>query len=286
MTSYESVEIGTWFLQKSILQLSQLEARRESRRILCFVLHITEHSYFVEPKRTISLSEFRIYSSLLRRRAKGEPFAYLTGSKEFYSIQFTVNQSVLIPRPETEELIDIIIADYSNVHVQRVLDIGTGSGNIAAALANQWPKAYIVAVDLSVDALETARQNFIDLNLEKRIELIHSDLLDSLEADEKSFDLIVSNPPYILKKEFDSLQIDVRDYEPYTALIVEQPESFYKRLFQQVLKYLKPKSNFYLESSPTIINSVSEMAMHAGFSDCQIRKDLSGHDRFLIATYM
>ncbi|MBW7857431.1 MAG: hypothetical protein H3C43_03850, partial [Leptonema sp. (in: Bacteria)] len=93
MTSRKSVEIGTRFLQKPLLNFDRVEARREARRILCFVLNMSEHSFFTEPDRPISLAEFRRFSSLLRRRVKGEPYAYLTGSKEFYSIQFTVNQS-------------------------------------------------------------------------------------------------------------------------------------------------------------------------------------------------
>ncbi|MBW7858107.1 MAG: HemK family protein methyltransferase, partial [Leptonema sp. (in: Bacteria)] len=173
---------------------------------------------------------------------------------------------------------------YADAKVHQILDIGTGSGNIAAALANQWPAAQLTAVDISIDALETARQNFLNLNLDRRIKLIHSDLLDSLDADDKSFDIIVSNPPYILKAEFSNLQIDVRDFEPYTALIVEQPESFYGRLFRQALRYLKPTSIIYIESSPILINKVAEIANQAGFNHCHILKDFSGLDRFLIAT--
>lgn len=255
------------------------EARREARTLMRHVLKLTEHDFFKDPLARLNRSDFHRFASLIRRRAKGEPFAYLVGKREFFSVEFQVNPSVLIPRPETEELIEHILKEHADAPA-RIVDIGTGSGCIAAILAMQWKAGEILAADISVDALETARRNILELGLEDRITLIHSDLFERIQG---SFDIVVSNPPYIKKEEFATLDRDVRDFEPGTALVVDNPETFYRRFFAQALQHLNTGGHIYMESSPALLPAQRLLAEQAGFVDIRIEKDLSGKERFLIA---
>ncbi len=272
----QCTEVGARLLKQG---MPAGEARREARILMRHVLKLGEYEYLNEPDRRLSRSDFGRFASLIRRRAKGEPFAYLTGTREFFSIEFQVDPSVLIPRPETEELIEHILKDFPEPP-QRVVDIGTGSGCIAAILAMQWKDSDVIAADISADALETARRNFLDLALEERITIILSDLLEDVPG---TFDLIVSNPPYVLKEEFASLDRDVRDFEPAIALIVDDPGGFYRRLFRQSFRQLNAGGRLYLESSPALLPLLTELAQECGFNHLRVEKDLSGKDRFLVA---
>lgn len=261
------------------------EARREARILLRHSLRLPDHAFLTERQRPVSLSDFRRFAVLARRRASGEPFAYLTGRQEFFSLELTVDPSVLIPRPETEELVELILNELPTDRKReglRLLDVGTGSGNIAAALAMALPGARITATDFSDAALEVARRNFLDLQLDRRIRLIYSDLMAALPADREAFDIIVSNPPYVLREEYDALEVELH-HEPRMALVVDHPEEFYTRFFAQTMALLTPGGRLYLESSPMLLGRLHDMAVQAGLAQVAIRRDLSHRDRFLTA---
>lgn len=261
------------------------EARREARILLRHSLGLTDHAFLTERHRLVSLPDFRRFSALARRRASGEPFAYLTGRREFFSLELSVDPSVLIPRPETEELVELVLNEVPRGSARqglRLLDVGTGSGAIAAALAMALPEATVTATDVSDIALEVARRNFLDLQLDRRIRLIYSDLMAALFTGTPAFDIIVSNPPYVLAEEYEELDVELR-HEPRMALVVDDPAEFYQRFFQQAIALLVEGGRLYLESSPALLGRLKAWATEAGFDEVAVRPDLSRRDRFLTA---
>lgn len=158
------------------------------------------------------------FRELVRRRGQGEPVAYLTGSREFFSLSFRVTPDVLVPRPETESLVVRGLDLCRHLEAPRIADVGTGSGAIAVALARHLPKATITAIDISAAAAAIARENAEAHGVADRVQVLEGDLLEGLPEGE-TFDLIISNPPYICEDEFAGLPRDVRDFEPRGALV-------------------------------------------------------------------
>jgi release factor glutamine methyltransferase len=205
-----------------------------------------------EPARTA-------FRALVRRRAEGEPVAYLVGKREFYSLSFRVTPDVLIPRPETEMLVltllDLVKQQYAGREV-RICDVGTGSGIIAVCAAKYLPQARVTAVDISPAALEVARANAADHGVAGRIEFCPSDLLSAVPA-EAQFDFVVSNPPYVAESEMETLARDVRTFEPRTALVAgPQGTEVIARLIPAALARLPADGYLLLEISPLIHDRV------------------------------
>jgi len=169
------------------------------------------------------------YASLLDRRAAGEPIQYITGEAEFYGLPFRVTSDVLIPRPETEHLVERVLELASGLSAPRIVDIGTGSGAIAVALASHLPAASITAIDLSAAALAIARENAERNGVAARIRFLEGDLLAPVAGE--AFDAVVSNPPYVPEAERNSLAVEVRDHEPALALFAgDDGFALYRRL--------------------------------------------------------
>ncbi len=228
------------------------------------------------------------FRELVRRRGEGAPVAQLVGFREFYSIPIRVNENVLVPRPETEHLvveaIDQAKRIASNVADRplRILDIGTGSGAIAIAIAKNLKDAEIIAVDVSLPALDIARWNINKQKLGERITLMQSDLFESLEPDSQ-FDVICSNPPYISQSEYDELPDTVRNHEPRGALLSgDEGTEIIARLLADAPAHLYPSGRLVLEYSPMIADACKAMAQASGrWSDIKRIRDLAGHQRIL-----
>ncbi len=218
-----------------------------------------------------------------------EPLQYILEESEFYSLPFKVNRSVLIPRPETEELADMIIKSQpgnASRFTFRILDIGTGSGCIAITLAKHLPHTRVTAVELSEAAIETAQIN-ARLN-QVDIHFIQTDILDTREAMQKIngyFNIIVSNPPYIKKNEKTTMNPNVLDYEPHDALFVpdNDPLRFYIPIADFAAEKLHPKGMLYFEINPQCDTIITEMLHQKGFSQVYTNRDLSGKNRFITA---
>jgi len=244
------------------------------------------------------------YSALLTRRASGEPTQYLIGTQEFWGLEFEVTPAVLIPRPETEHLIEVAV---ERIGVERrearlgIADVGTGSGGIAVALAKEFPNAEILATDISAAALEVARRNASRHGATDRIEFIEADLLHPKSPDKNSshsplitrhslhsqrlFDLIISNPPYIAESEAESLQREVRDHEPAVALFggVTGLE-IYERLIEQAEDSLVPGGLLVVELGYGAAERVREfIAARGAWTDVSVTNDLAGIPRVLAA---
>lgn len=246
---------------------------------------IALYTSFEEPADEALRASFR---ELVRRRAEGAPVAYLVGHREFYSLDFRVTPDVLIPRPETELLVmtalDHIKALATSQATVQVADVGTGSGIIAITLAKRAGQARLTAIDISPPALAVARENAERLGAAQSIEFIEGDLLLAVPA-ERTFDLIVSNPPYVTSDEYARLARDVRQHEPELALVAgPSGTSVIERLLPQAAVRLRSGGSLLLEISPMLQQSVE--ALIAGDDRWQLgrtAKDLAGHARVVAA---
>ena len=227
------------------------------------------------------------FRELVRRRAAGEPVAYLVGHREFYSLNFRVTNDVLIPRPETEFVVVALLDAAKELHPQtrpiRIADIGTGSGILAICAAKSLPDSEVVAVDVSPAALEVAKSNAESHGVADRIEFVGSDLFQ--DVPNGGFHFVISNPPYVSADEMRGLPADVRDYEPHTALYGgESGAEIIARLIPAASARLLAPGALIMEISPMIADAVRELLIDdGGFQDLQTIKDLSGEARVLVA---
>jgi release factor glutamine methyltransferase len=241
------------------------------------------------------------YFALIARRAAGEPTQYITGKQEFWSLEFEVTPAVLIPRPETEHVMEVALARLGErglkIHMDtgaprgtlHVADVGTGSGCLAIALAYELPHADVVATDISAAALAVARRNAVCNNVADRIEFVETDLLPAASADESQspfFDLIVSNPPYIADSEAATLQREVREHEPHSALFAGPTGvEIYVRLVAESQNRLRNRGILVLELGHNSAEPVRAMfdAAGASWTNVSITMDLAGIPRVLAA---
>ncbi len=223
------------------------------------------------------------YRGLIRRRLEGCPVAYLVGRKEFYGLELTVSPAVLIPRPDTEHVVMEALALAKKLEVPRVVDIGTGSGAIAIALARHHPRAEVTAIELSPEALEVARGNAAKHGVAQRVRFVHGDLLGPLAGE--TFDLIVSNPPYIAADDLPKLPVGVRHYEPMLALD-GGPGGFavFDRLVEQARRQLTSGGHLVVEiGSPQEQPARARLGAVAEFVLGPTVFDSAGHPRVLVA---
>jgi release factor glutamine methyltransferase len=215
--------------------------------LLMHLLGIDRATLIAHPERTLTREQQAALQRVVERRLLFEPIQYITGTQEFYGLAFHVTKDVLIPRPETEFLVEAVLARLPHDVPERIVDVGTGSGAIAIALAHALPQAFVTAIDLSPDALAIARKNAQTHALEDRIRFLRSDLLEAV-ADEAPFDAIVSNPPYIPAADAPTLHPQVREHEPAQALFAGATGlEVYERLIPQAAALLKPNGLLALE---------------------------------------
>ncbi len=218
--------------------------------------------------------------SHLEKLKKGIPLQYVLGVTDFYGFNFKVNESVLIPRPETEELVEWIVQDCENRESLRILDIGTGSGVIPIVLEKKLKDAQLEAVDISNEALDVAKENAH--RLEANVNFISDNfLLYDTDKYQKEYDLLVSNPPYIRK--LDYVQENVSEYEPNQALYVEEdPLIFYRQIIAFANSFLKEEGRIYVEINQFLGPETKEL-FELSFKEVELKKDLSGNDRMIKA---
>lgn len=227
-------------------------------------------------------SELLEFREIVNRLGTHEPIQYILGETEFYGNRFRVNREVLIPRPETEELVDIVVGNHKQSENLRILDIATGSGCIPISLSLNLKKSLVTATDISEAALTIANQNALALKSQVRfLELdVFSDQMETLGQ----FDLIISNPPYVPQSDRFSMSKNVLEFEPHLALFVpdSDPIRFYKTIVNFAKNHLTETGVVYFELHPAHATEVVEYAQMLGFTNSSIRKDLSGNRRFAI----
>ncbi|MDR2733583.1 MAG: peptide chain release factor N(5)-glutamine methyltransferase [Spirochaetota bacterium] len=295
----------------SPIQETDYNARLDAEVLLAFVLRSGRSDLYAHPERALDAEETEKYQAVLARRAAFEPIAYITGEREFYGLSFAVGPEVLIPRPETELIIDITRA--FTITPRRIIDVGTGSGALAICLARIFPEAEVWATEISPDAFAWAKRNaerLLDAGERARCAFVLGDLFAGIEG---NFDLIVSNPPYLGTAEYHACMPDVRIYEPAQALIAtgccipseatrnaqsgdgasipfraqargtaeDDGLALYRRLINALPKILAPQGRAVFEISDSVLTGVLRLAREAGFS-CETRQDLAGHTRIAV----
>ena len=236
---------------------------------------------YAHPERELTEDEMTRYDEHLSERGRGVPSQYITGHQEFYGLDFIVGPGVLIPRPETEHLVEEVL-DITN-HIPpgpHIVDVGTGSGAIAIVIAHELPDAYVYATDISEEALEIARANATRLQVDDDIEFRQADLLEGY-ADEK-FDIVVSNPPYVGESEHDKVQLEVRKFEPHMAVFGgHEGMDIYRRLIPQALRVLRPGRWLAMEIGYSQEAQVT--ALLEGWQEVRSVPDLQGIPRVVVA---
>jgi len=233
----------------------------------------------------ISVTDFEKIESIVSRLKKFEPIQYILKETEFYGLKLKVNPSVLIPRPETEELVQWILQSKLPANA-RILDIGTGSGCIALALKNQLKNSEITGIDISEMALETATKNARLNNLDVRF--FQADILKWEAFSWEKYDIIVSNPPYIRESEKQQMHANVLEYEPTNALFVtdNDPLVFYRAISAFAKKYLTEKGRLYFEINENLGSEMSQLLLENGFRDIEISNDINGKNRMVCCRNM
>ena len=267
---------------KDYYPLSEIKAF--TRLIMERVCDIQPHQFLLCKDKELSEKEKSQIHNIVERLTTYEPIQYIFGKTDFYGFEFEVNPSVLIPRPETEELVELIVRDYPKRKELEILDVGTGSGCIAITLKKLLNKSQVYALDVSEEALKTAKRNAIrnraPITFFQKDILTPSETADSIEEE---FDIIVSNPPYIMEKEKADMEANVLDYEPSLALFVpdDNPLLYYHRITLFAEQKLKKKGYLYFEINSQMGEQVVSMLRMMEFKSIELIQDLSGKDRFV-----
>ena len=292
-------------LKQAMAQLRAAETPSDTLAAEVLLMHTLQRDrawLYSHPDEVLDIAVAEKYLALIARRAAGEPTQYLTGKQEFWGLEFEVTPAVLIPRPETEHVMEVALARLGErglkIHLDsgtpreslHIADVGTGSGCLAVALAYELPHAQIVATDISADALEVARRNTIrntipPHNIADRIQFVEVDLLPQ-GTESPCFDLIVSNPPYIADSEAASLQREVRDHEPHQALFAGPTGAeIYTRLVAESEKQLRDRGILVLELGHNSADQVRALfdAAPSSWTNVSITMDLAGIPRVLAA---
>lgn len=259
-------------------------ARLDVEMLLANVLGLDRMRLYLQLDRPLTKDERESFKILLRRRAEFEPVAYLLGYRDFYRHRFKVDQNVLIPRPDTEILVESVVAASKDYSSPKILDVGTGSGCIAISLAAEIPGAKVTAWDISEPALVVARANAESLNV-NNVTFLNQDALAVNLPGAGAFDLIVSNPPYITPSETNIMGPGVQAYEPALALFASDSEGleFYRVFALSYQRILNTGGKIFLEIGFSQAAKVAQLFQDAGWRKIKISKDLSGHDRVLSA---
>ena len=261
-------------------------ARSEAEILLAHTLKTRRIDLYLNHDQPLCEDELKRFKSLIKRRVDGEPVAYITGTREFWSLALAVNPSVLIPRPETECLVEAVLPflDDQSGLPKRVLEMGVGSGAITIALAHEHPEHRYVAMDRSATAVQTARQNARTHKVDHRIDWFCGNWDAALVPDRQTFDLIVSNPPYIRSNDMNGLQPEIRNHEPRMALDGSGDGlRCIRHIIESAHRYLRTGGLIALEMGYDQKKDVQSIAGEAGqYGPPQMVKDYSGNDRVAV----
>lgn len=272
-------------------ELTAIYDNDELKNVIDLVLeHITKMPRMEQVKiklAYLTCTQLESIDVITERLKRNEPVQYVLGEAWFAGRKFKVNKNVLIPRPETEELVNWVLKESQKPKVksQNILDVGTGSGCIPITIKKKLPLARITAIDVCSEALFTATENAIEHDVE--VDFILLDFLDEEKwAALGQFDSIVSNPPYVKQSEKDTMHVRVKEFEPDLALFVpdNDPLLFYRKLSDFSLKHLKPGGSLFVEINEALGDTVVDLFMSAGFKNIELKKDMQGKDRMVMAT--
>ena len=273
MTVGEALAYGTNVLAEAGIDTARLEAELLLARACD---DCARALLYMELRRELAPEALEGYEALLARRAQREPLAYILGHWGFRRLTLKTDKRALVPRPETEIVVERALEHLAGVAEPRVLDVGTGTGAIALAIADEHPRARVTAIDVSPEALTLARENLDLVGVNGRIRLVEHDLTDGLGDDD--FDLVVSNPPYIEPEDIETLQPEVRDWEPRIALVAHGATEAVARAATEALR---PGGWLVLEVAENQAPNVESVLRELGYDQLRISADMAGRDRVL-----
>ncbi|MGQ9799166.1 MAG: peptide chain release factor N(5)-glutamine methyltransferase [Ignavibacterium sp.] len=278
ITVLEALNLSTEYLTKKGIESARLNAEL----MLAHILNCKRLQLYLMFDRPLDENELSVYREFLARRAKREPLQYILGEVEFYNIKLKVNPDVLIPRPETELLVEKIIKDFSDKSDFKFLDIGIGSGNISIALLVNLPVSAGIGIDISDSALALANYNAELNSVKDRLELIHLDILkDDIQLLGK-FDAVISNPPYVSSEDFEKLEPELKVYEPQIALTdFYNGLTFYRKIISIADDLLKENGKIYFEIGKGQSNDIKTLMENKRINNINIIKDYQGIDRII-----
>ncbi|HZD32835.1 MAG TPA: peptide chain release factor N(5)-glutamine methyltransferase [Candidatus Angelobacter sp.] len=257
--------------------------RMNAETLLMFMLGVNRAYLYAHPERELTSHELARYDEVIEQRASGVPSQYITGHQEFWGLDFVVSPAVLIPRPETEHLVETVLELAREVPAAQIVDVGTGSGCVALALAHELKGAEVYAVDLSADALEIARANAARLQLSDRVRFLQSNVLEAL-AGRRDFDIIVSNPPYVGLDEADKVQRSVFEFEPRMAVFAgANGLDVIRPLIEQAGAALKPGGWLAMEIGYSMRDAVIALLNPTLWDEPSVVPDLQGIPRVIAA---
>jgi release factor glutamine methyltransferase len=279
-------EVFTIFKQNLAAIYDAQETEAITLMVLTEILNSSKSTIKAFPENELTLTQQEEVNNMLTQLKTGKPLQYALGYAEFYSLKFIVNPSVLIPRPETEELVQWAIESVGSerLAVGSVLDIGTGSGCIAISLKKNLPNVAVSAIDISVDALQIAKEN-AKLN-EVEVDFIQDDILNS-KLKTQNLQLIISNPPYVTLEDKTRMHTNVTDFEPHTALFVPEndPLLFYKAIADFAVDNLAANGLLFFEINESLGKETVALLESKGFREIELRQDMSGRDRMVKAKH-
>jgi len=280
-------------LRAAIARLEECDVPSAPLAAELLLMHVLQRDrawLYAHPESELSPKDAAAYAHLIERRSKGVPTQYLTGRQEFWGLEFEIGPGVLIPRPETEHVIEVALDRLGarRTEALRIADVGTGSGCIAIALARELPGAEIVATDISVAALDYAQRNAARYRVSERIQFLGADLLEAaMEAPGRAeirFDLIVSNPPYVGRNDAGSLPREVREHEPAEALFAgDDGLEIYPALIDEAARKLAPNGILVLELGYNGAQYVGSLLSASQWTDLRVTRDLAGIERVVSA---
>jgi release factor glutamine methyltransferase len=275
-------EVKTRFVSQASLAYDRQECESLFVIALREILNLSRVDYALEPDRFLTAAQLERWNQIGLLLSVGKPIQYVLGCTEFYGRTFSVTSDVLIPRPETEELVSWVLEFARLLPCPEILDIGTGSGCIAISLALEQPQASVTAIDVSAQAIRVASKNALSLGA--NVSFIECDIL-SADALERNFDIIVSNPPYVRIAEKELMHKNVTENEPHLALFVpdDDPLIFYRKIAALASRFLKPDGLLFFEINQYLADKMVELLEDHGFEAIEIKKDIFGNDRMVKA---
>lgn len=278
LTVLEVINRSTDYLNRKGIE----SARTNAELLLAHILKCKRLDLYLMYDKPLSEFELNTYREFLKRRSVFEPLQYITGKVEFYGLEFNISPSVLIPRPETELLVELVISSVTTEDEINILDIGSGCGNIGIAVAAKLPNVNVTGIDISEDAIAVAEENTNKYNLQNRVKFRCIDILNTTMEDLSNFDIVVSNPPYVSKPDYIKLQKEIRNYEPEIAVTdVSDGLTFYKTITPLAKKILHKTGILFYELGQGQSLQVKNILNDNGFDKISITQDYENIDRVI-----
>ncbi len=275
ITILEAIKLSTEYLKKKNVE----SPRANAEILLSEILKVKRLDLYLSFDKPLTDSEINLYREAIKKRGMRIPLQYIVGQVDFYGLKIMVNENVLIPRPETELLVEKIIGEVKNKSELKILDIGSGSGNISLALAKNISDSFVQGIDISPEAVNIANEN-AKINLISNVNFSQKDIFEDEIISFGKFDIIVSNPPYVSISDYQNLEPELKNYEPKIALTDDDDGlRFYRRIALLLKHLLNSNGKLFLELGAGQFQTIKEIFISSGIQNIKVFKDYQGIDR-------